>query len=139
MKERAVQARTNRKSKLTPSQRERDAKRAENKANNVGEFYNRNSYRRAVEYAIAKGNRHGQKIPHWTPYLLRNSAATAIELEHGLDKAQAQLGHTSANMTKRYSRAQLKQREHLARNRRSPFAENALDDNRTAGYNERKG
>ena len=91
MKERAIQARANRKSKLTPSQRERDAKRAETKASHVGEFYNRDSYRRAVEYAIAKGNRHGQNIPHWTPYLLRNSAATTIELEHGLDEAQAQL------------------------------------------------
>jgi integrase len=91
------------------------------------------------DFLLTKGNRHGQKIPHWTPYLLRNSAATAIELEHGLDKAQAQLGHTSANMTKRYSRAQLKQREHLALNRRNPFAENALAENPVAGYNERKG
>jgi len=128
MKERAIQARSNRKSKLTPSQRERDAKRAEKNAGNVGEFYDRSSYRRAVLYAIAKGNRHGQKIPHWTPYLLRNSAATAIELEHGLDEAQAQLGHTSANMTKRYSAAQLKQREKLALTRRNPF-----DNNRAAG------
>ena len=79
------------------------------------------TYRRAVEYAIAKGNRHGVKIPHWTPYLLRNSAATAIELEHGLDEAQAQLGHTTADMTKRYSAAQLKQREKLAHSRVNPF------------------
>ena len=79
MKERAMEARAKRKSKLTPSQRERDAKRAETKSSHVGEFYNRDSYRRAVEYAIAKGNRHGQNIPHWTPYLLRNSAATTIE------------------------------------------------------------
>jgi integrase len=83
MKERAAEARANRKSKLTPSQRERDVRRAEKSAGRVGEFYNRDSYRRAVEYAIAKGNRHGQKIPHWTPYLLRNSAATEIELTHG--------------------------------------------------------
>ena len=55
------------------------------------------------------------------PYLLRNSGVTAIELEHGLDKAQAQAGHTSADMTKRYSGAQLRQREELARNRRNPF------------------
>jgi integrase len=53
-------------------------------------------------------------LSHVVHYLLRNSAATKIELEHGLDKAQAQLGHTSANMTKRYSKAQVKQREKLA-------------------------
>ena len=119
--ERVAEARANRKSKLTPSQRERDAKRAEKNASRVGDFYDHNGYRRAVEYAIAKGNRHGVEIPHWFPYLLRNSAATTIELEHGLDEAQAQLGHTSANMTKRYSKAQLKQREKLAHSRVNPF------------------
>jgi integrase len=122
MKERAEQARSDRKSKLSPSQRERDARRAEKKSGRVREFYDRDSYRRAVKYAIEKGNRHGQKIPHWSPYLLRNSAATAIELEHGLDEAQAQLGHTTADMTRRYSAAQLRQREKLARERRNPFA-----------------
>ena len=121
VKERAVQARENRKSKLTPTQRERDAQRALSRESKVGEFYDRSSYRKAVLYAIQKGNRHGVKIPHWTPYLLRNAAATAIELEHGLDEAQAQLGHTTANMTKRYSAAQLKQREKLAHNRVNPF------------------
>ena len=118
IRERAAQARARRKSPLTPSQQARVERQ------NVGEFYDKDSYRRAVEYGIAKGNRHEVKIPHWTPYLLRNSAATAIELEHGLDKAQAQLGHTSADMTKRYSKAQLKQREKLARERRNPFATN---------------
>ena len=122
MKERAAEARENRKSKLTPSQRERDRQRAEHSADNRGEFYNRISYRNAIKYAIAKANRHGIKIPHWSPYPLRNSAATAFELEYGLDEAQAQLGHTSADMTKRYSRAQLKQREKLALTRRNPFA-----------------
>jgi integrase len=89
-----------------------------------GEFYNRNSYRVAILNAIKKGNKilpDGQQIPHWSPSLLRNSAAPAIELEHGLDEAQAQLGHTSANMTKRYSKAQLKQREKLAHSRVNPF------------------
>ena len=121
MKERAAEARSNRKTKLTPAQRERDAKRALSRASRVGEFYDRSSYRKAVIYAIQKGNRHGVKIPHWSPYLLRNSAATAIELEHGLDEAQAQLGHTTADMTKRYSAAQLKQREKLALVRVNPF------------------
>jgi len=128
MRERAAEARADRKSKLTPSQRERDAKRAEKNESKVGEFYDPSGYRRAVRYAIEKGNRHGVQIPHWHPYLLRNAAETAIELEHGLDEAQAQLGHTSANMTKRYSSAQLRQREKLARNRRNPFA--------TAGEND---
>ena len=122
VKERAEEARARRKSKVPPSQQARDRRKTENPPDRpVGEFYDRDSYRRAVKYAIEKGNRHGVKIPHWSPYLLRNSAATAIELEYGLDESQAQLGHTSANMTKRYSGAQLKQREKLALERRNPF------------------
>ena len=132
-RERAAEARSNRKSKLTPSQRERDARRAEQNASKVGAFYDHSGYRRAVLYAIEKANRHGVEIPHWSPYLLRNSTATAIELEHGLDEAQAQLGHTSANMTKRYSKAQLRQREKLARNRRNPFNTGGLANDRAAG------
>ena len=94
MKERAAEARS--KSKRTPPQRAWDTKRAEQNASRVGEFYDKDSYRRAVTYAIEKGNRHGQKIPHWSPYLLRNSAVTDIELEHGLDVAQAQAGVVQA-------------------------------------------
>jgi len=122
VKERAEQARAERKTKVPPSQQKRDQHRAENPPNRqIGEFYDRDSYRRAVKYAIEKGNRRGQKIKHWSPYLLRNSGETAIELEYGLDEAQAQLGHTSANMTKRYSGAQLKIREELALKRVNPF------------------
>jgi len=117
--------RANRKTKVSPSQQARNQQRAKKpRPRQPGEFYNRNSYRVAILNAIKKGNKvlpEDQRIPHWSPYLLRNAAATAIELEHGLDEAQAQLGHTSANMTKRYSKAQLRQREKLAHSRVSPF------------------
>jgi integrase len=125
MQEWKTEWRDNRKTKITPSQAIRNRERAENPTYRVGEFYDSHAYRKAVEYAIIKGNKvlpEGQQIPHWTPYQLRHSAATVIELEHGLDEAQAQLGHTSADMTKRYSKAQLIQREKLALNRRNPFA-----------------
>jgi len=129
VRERAEQARARRKTKVTPSQQKRDRHRAENPPDRqVGEFYDRDSYRRAITYAIKKGNQHGVKIKHWSPYLLRNSGATAIELEHGLDEAQAQLGHTTADMTKRYSAAQLKQREKLALSRVNPFATDKGED-----------
>jgi len=121
--ERNSERRANRKTKISPSQAVRDKARAA-KPSRISEFYNRDSYRQAIEYAIKKGNRQlpeDQQIPHWFPYLLRNAGETAIELEHGLDKAQAQLGHTSADMTKRYSRAQKKQRDELARQRVNPF------------------
>ena len=123
--ERNAKKRANRKTKITPSQAARDRMRAKNPADNVGEFYDKNSYRKAIEHAIRKGNKTlpaEQLIKKWTPYQLRHAAATEAEQMWGLDEAQAQLGHTSANMTKRYSSAQLKQRENLARERRNPFA-----------------
>jgi len=113
--------RANRKTKVQPSQQERARQRAENPADRIREFYDHQSYGRAVKYAIKKGNRHGQKIPHWTPYQLRHAAGTDAEKMEGLDKAQALLGHTSANTTKRYAHGRLAITEEMARNRRNPF------------------
>jgi integrase len=125
-----AERRVNRKTPITPSQRERDRQRANNPADHIGAFYDRDSYRQAIEHAIRKGNKVlpvGEKIPHWFPYLLRNSAATDIELKHGLDEAQAQLGHRKADMTRRYSKAQLRIREKLAREQENPFADGLID------------
>jgi len=125
MEERNTEKRANRKSKLTPSQRERDKRNAK-KTVKIAEFYNRISYRRAVMYGIDVVNRNlpdEKKVPHWTPYRIRNRVATEIEEKVGLDESQAQLGHKSANMTKRYSEAQLAIREKLALERENPFAE----------------
>ena len=126
MQERNAAKRAKRTSNITPSQQKRDRERAENPAEHLSEFYDRHSYGKAVKYAIEKGNRvlrkeaEGKagrelsekelekiKIPHWTPYQLRNSAATEMELEKGLDESQALLAHKSANMTRRYSKVQL--------------------------------
>ena len=123
MQERAAERRANRKTKMTPSQAARAKERAA-KPSPYSEFYNRDSYRQAVEHAIEKGNRQladGEKIPHWFPYQLRHSAATAIELAHGDENAQAQLGHTSVSTTKRYTHNQLTRREALALNRHNPL------------------
>ena len=137
MAERNAVKQANRKSKKSPSQQARNKQRAENSIEHLSEFYDRHSYGKAVQYAIKKGNREllkeaekagrelseSELIPHWTPYQLRNSAATATELEKGLDESQALLAHKSANMTRRYSKAQLRIREKLARERVNPFAE----------------
>jgi integrase len=123
MAERNAERRAKRKTKPTPSQSARDKERA-SKPQRYNEFYNRFSYRQAVEHAIQKANRQlpeGEKIPHWTPYQLRHAAGTDTEKTEGLDKAQALLGHTSANMTKRYAHGQLAITESMARNRRNPF------------------
>jgi integrase len=131
MQEWSTDRRTNRKTKISPSQEERDRRRSENPTDRIGDFYDRDSYRKAVEYALRKGNRtlpEGQKIPHWTPYQLRHSAGTEAEKTVGLDKACALLGHSSVNTTKRYTHAQLVIVEEMARNRQNPFVSIEKDD-----------
>ena len=124
MQEWHAERRENRKTKIFPAQQERNRQRAENPAGNIGEFYDKCSYRKAIEHAIRKGNKivpDNQKIPHWTPYQLRHAAGTDAEKTGGLDKAQALLGHRTANVTKRYAHGQLAIAESMARNRRNPF------------------
>ena len=57
MQEWNSERRANRKTKIQPSQQERNQRRAENHTDRIGEFYDRDSYRQAVEYAIRKGNK----------------------------------------------------------------------------------
>ena len=88
----------------------------------VGEFYDKDSYRHAVKYAIEKGNKAGAKIPHWTPYQLRHAAATELteRIALGREAAREKLGHTKSEITKRYTAgAELTVAEEMARNRRN--------------------
>jgi integrase len=94
------------------------------------EFYNKDSYRQAVEYAINKANKSrpdDDKIPRWTPYQIRHTAATAAELEVGFDGAQTLLDHERPDTTARYTHARLQKLKALARNRRDPFGEDATE------------
>ncbi|MCL2120596.1 MAG: site-specific integrase [Planctomycetaceae bacterium] len=123
MAERKIEKRAHRKTKISPSQAARDETRAA-KPSRYSEFYNRDSYRNAIEHAITKGNKvlpESDKIPHWTPHQLRHTAATVTELSHSDEDVQALLGHRTVNMSKRYTHTQLVRREELARNRQNPF------------------
>jgi integrase len=122
MQERSAAKRANRKSKLTPSQEARDQAV---KPQNYREFYDKDSYRRAVEHAIAKANRQlpdGEKIPDWTPYQMRHTAATMLELEADIEDAQILLDHESVDTTKQNTKKRLEKSKKLARNRRNPLA-----------------
>ena len=124
MAEHHAERRKARKTKISPSQAARNAERAAKPSTRLNEFYTRDAYRNAIKHAITKGNKilpEGEKIPHWFPYQLRHTAATETDLLHGDEGAQALMGHRTVNMTKRYSKSQLIQRESLARNRRNPF------------------
>ena len=124
MQERSAEKRANRKSKLTPSQIARDETQAK-KVTKYKEFYDKDSYRRAVEHAIIKANRQlpeGEKIPNWTPYQIRHTAATMLEMEADIEDAQILLDHESVDTTKRYTKKRLEKSKTLARNRRNPLA-----------------
>jgi integrase len=126
--ERRERERIERKTKVSPSQKERDKHRAEKPADRMGEFYNKGSYWKAIQHGIAKGNRHlpdGEKIPRWSPYQLRHSAGTETSLTDGKDKAKALLAHKSIRTTEIYDHSDLMVREELARNRKNPFATEA--------------
>ena len=120
MQERNAEKRANRKSKITPSQSARNAARA-TKPSKCGEFYDKNSYNKAITYAIRKGNKAGAEIPHWTPYQLRHSAGTETSKTKGREKAQALLTHSTIATTAIYDHSQLDVLETLARERRNPF------------------
>lgn len=94
--ERNLRRRQNRKTPMTPSQTARTRRTAPRRAKR--DRYDRDSYRRAIEYAIEKA-----KVPHWHPHQLRHSCATRVRREHGLDVAQVILGHQSADVTQVYA------------------------------------
>ena len=64
------------------------------------ERYDRDGYRRAIEYGIKKA-----VVPHWHPHQLRHLCATRVRAEFGLDSAQVILGHQSASITETYAEA----------------------------------
>jgi integrase len=124
MLERNAEKRTNRKTKMTPSQAERNRRRAAN-PKQYCEFYDDNSYRKAIEYAIEKANRQlppEQQIPGWSPYQLRHAAGTETSRTEGREKAQALLGHSTIETTNIYDHSDLWIREELARKQVNPFA-----------------
>ena len=123
MQERNDVRRNNRKSKRSPSQRTRDAVRAK-EPSPYSEFYNKDSYLRAIRYAIEKANKvlpECERIPSWTPYQVRHTAATVLEQESDIEDAQILLDHESINTTKRYTKRRLEKSKQLARTRKNPF------------------
>jgi integrase len=102
------------------------------------EFYNKDSYRNAVGYAIDKGNKtlpEAEQIPYWTPYQIRHTAATAMDSEVGFEEAQTLLDHERPDTTARYTHARLQKLKELARKRRNPFGEDGSAGLTTAPEN----
>jgi integrase len=89
--------RANRQTPLTPSQRARDERNAR-KAPQVGEFYDVNTYRRAIHRACDEAD-----VPRWSPHRLRHAAGTRACLQGGEEATSVMLGHRDRRMAARYS------------------------------------
>lgn len=85
---------------------ESQQQRGRSNVKDCGDRYTTCSYRRAIEYAIKKGNKaHGKDyIKHWTPHQLRHTAATKIRDKLGIEAACAILGHADITATQIYAR-----------------------------------
>jgi integrase len=97
--EQKVEKRAARKSPMTPSQRARDERNAA-KEPTAGEFYDINTYRKAIHRACDKAD-----IPRWSPHRLRHACGTRLVLGEGIEAARAILGHADDRMTRRYALA----------------------------------
>jgi integrase len=60
--------------------------------------YSPQSYGRAIMRACKAAG-----VPHWHPHQLRHAFATRVRESHGLDAAQAVLGHATARVTEIYA------------------------------------
>lgn len=70
------------------------------KANPAARLFtaSRNSFYQCVTEACDRA-----EVPRWSPHWLRHNAATEVRDAFGLEHAQAVAGHSSPNMTARYS------------------------------------
>ena len=104
--ERYALRRQQRQTPMTPNHKKRKPRSKPKHAKR--DAYDRDSYRRAIEYGIrlVKRERAQQNQPpikRWTPHQLRHTAATKLRKQHGLDAAQKILGHRSADVTQIYA------------------------------------
>ncbi|MDG2148552.1 MAG: site-specific integrase [Planctomycetota bacterium] len=102
------EARQQRKTPLTPSQRARRPK--ESPKRSPGDAYTPASVRRAIARACEKAG-----IESWHPHQLRHNAATRLREMAGLDVAQTVLGHRRADVTQVYAETSLEKARNVVR------------------------
>lgn len=97
--QKAVKAAT-RKTRVQPSQRLRAQRAAANPKLEVDEFYDANTYRRAVHRACDQA----AGVPRWSPHRLRHACATRLFEAGDYEAARAVLGHSRLDMTRHYAK-----------------------------------
>lgn len=96
--ERKLIARQNRKSKVTPSQRKRDASRSAKPKRLYRDRYNTSAYALPIARACQRLG-----VPQWSPNQLRHTRATELRKQFGLDVAGSVLGHSRLDTTQIYA------------------------------------
>ena len=108
-KHRSSLRRQNRKTPMTPSQAARKPKKNPKRAKR--DRYDRDSYRRAIDYAVQQANKKRKdgepEVPKWYPLQIRHTRATEVRRRYGLDGAQSALGHKNADVTQVYAERNL--------------------------------
>ncbi len=102
-----------RRTPMTPSQAQRMPTRKPRRPKRA--FYDVDSYRRAITYAILKARKSGIEVLHWHPLQLRHSCATEIRKRFGIEAAQVSLGHARADVTQIYAERNLQLAAEVAR------------------------
>ena len=100
---RHAERRRSRKTPFTPSQRRRNAERAErDNPRRPGVMYTTMSYGQVVRRGCERAG-----VPRWTPNQIRHTAATELRKKQGLDAAWALLGHEKPDTTLIYAEQRL--------------------------------
>ncbi|MBM3969382.1 MAG: site-specific integrase [Planctomycetes bacterium] len=101
-------------SELIARERRRAERITQKRQRPLRDRYCTDSYRRAVDYAIACAKRNGMPVRHWHPNQLRHSRATEVRREYGVEGAQVVLGHARADVTQIYAETNAKLAEKIA-------------------------
>lgn len=114
-REQWTEARKKRKSKITPSQIEREKKSSKRKFINLHEKISTASITRNVANAIKKAKKQGIEIKKWSPYCVRHQVVTEIAIKEGPVASQRLAGHSSLNTTEIYDHSALQELIALAK------------------------
>jgi integrase len=124
--QRVGKSKPNRKTPIYPSElkaRERlREQRRETAFTRLRERYDRDSYRKAIEYGIGKAGRNGVALPKWFPYQLRHAIVTEVSRVLGPKAAQLWAGHEHVSTTEVYVDKQVSDVKDVARKLDSHWA-----------------
>lgn len=117
------QKRLNRKTPMTPSQKQREIDRFKTRFDRFGENITSNVYARIVARAVNRAIFADAGVQKWTPYQLRHAAYSAISAQYGVDVASKVAGHLSPNLARVYDHSAAEVSQRVAADRKQGWWE----------------